>query len=156
MTNSNTNVYLQKQIESASRVEQVVMLYDGAIRFYLKAKQAIEQGKVEDRFNYNRRATDIITYLLDTLDVEQGGEVAERLSRIYTFILTRQMQIDLKNDTAAVDEIVGHLKALRKAWEDIARKGAAAASAEAAGQKPEGHSEEEKKADPKGPRSAIA
>ena len=132
------------------------MLYDGAIRFYLKAKQAIEQGDIEARFNYNCRATDIITYLLDTLDVEKGGEVAERLRRIYTFILTRQMQIDLKNDVTAVDEIVTHLKALRKSWEDIAKKGAAQAAAEAAGTQNSTQEDGEKKTDDKTRRSAIA
>ena len=106
MYQNQTANYLQKQIETANPAQRVVMLYDGAIKFYLKAKQAIEQNDIEARFNANKRATDIIAHLLSTLNLEQGGEVAERLYSIYMFIMKRQMDIDLKNDAAAADEIV--------------------------------------------------
>ena len=135
--------YLQKQIETASPAQRVVMLYDGAIKFYLKAKQAIEQGDIEARFNSNKRATDIIAHLLGTLDLEKGGDVANRLYSIYMFIMKRQMDIDLKNDAAAADEIVGYLKTLRKSWEEIASKGVERAQAEANGESVDPKSENE-------------
>lgn len=134
MYENQTANYLQKQIETASPAQRVVMLYDGAIKFYLKAKQAIEQKDIEARFNANKRATDIIVHLLGTLNLERGGDVAQRLYTIYMFIMKRQMDIDLKNDATAVDEIVGYLKTLRKSWEEIATKGADRAQAEANGE----------------------
>ncbi len=118
--------YWEQQILNASPAERVVLLYDGAIRFLLSAKQAIEAGDIQSRFNNNKRAGDIIMYLFETLDMEKGGEIAGNLSRIYQYMLNRLVQIDLKNDTEVIDEVVGQLRQLRESWVKIANGGASA------------------------------
>lgn len=119
--NDNVTVYLERQIQNASSVEQVVMMYDGAIRFYTKARYCMEQNDVEGRFNNASRAGNIMAYLLDILDLEKGGEVGIRLAKIYGHILKRHLDIDMKNDITAVDEIIGHLKTLRSSWEKVSK-----------------------------------
>lgn len=120
--------YLAKQIENASPAEQVVMLYDGAVRFLLRAKKAIEDNNVQERYNNNRRAGDIILYLMSILDHEAGGEVARNLERNYLYMSRRLMAVDLQNDVSAIDDVVARLKTLRISWEKIA-KGAGGQSA---------------------------
>ena len=122
MTDKNAAAkYLALQIQNATPAQQIVMMYDGAIKFLLKAKVCIETGDIEGRFNNNKRANDIITHLLDSLDMEKGGEIAERLSAIYMHLMARQLDLDMKNDPAIADDIIIHLRTLRKSWESVAR-----------------------------------
>lgn len=111
----DTQQYLRQQIEQASSVEQVLMLYDGAMRFLLQAKTAIEAGDIQARCNANRRAMEIVAYLIDLVNPETGGDVAKRLFGIYSGILKRMLEIDLRNDAAVCEELVQGFRALRTA-----------------------------------------
>jgi flagellar protein FliS len=113
--------YLEKQIMTATPAERIVLLYDGGIRFLMLAKKNIEEGDIQSRFNNNKRAGDIITYLMATLDKERGGEIAENLERLYVYMLHRLMDVDLKNDASAIDDVVGKLRTLRVSWEKISK-----------------------------------
>ena len=109
----NAQAYLQQQIEQADSFQQAMMLYDGAVRFLMQAKDAIGAGEIEARYNANRRAIDIVTYLLGLFDPATGGEVAKRMYGIHIGLLQRMAQIDFENDAAICDEVIGHLKTLR-------------------------------------------
>lgn len=113
--------YLERQIMNASPTERVVLCYDGAIRFLLRAKKAIEEKNIEARYVNNKKAGNVIGYLMDTLDMEKGGEVAKQLRYIYSRMTVRLMDVDIYNDTAAIDEVVGELRQLRASWEQISR-----------------------------------
>lgn len=111
----DTQQYLRQQIEQAGPVEQVLMLYDGAMRFLLQAKVAIEAGDIQARCNANRRAMEIVAYLIDLVNPETGGEVGKRLFGIYSTLLKRMLEIDLRNDPAVCDELVQAFRTLRSA-----------------------------------------
>lgn len=119
------NQYAQQQILNASPAQQLVMLYDGAIKFTLKAKEAIEAGDIAARHAANRRAMEIVAYLLEILDVTNGGEVAGRLFRIYGFMMRKLLDVDLRNDPRACDEVLEHLRTLRVSWAKLAQQEAA-------------------------------
>ncbi|MFZ2587072.1 MAG: flagellar export chaperone FliS [Alphaproteobacteria bacterium] len=113
--------YLAQQVNTASPAQQVVMMYDGAIKFCLKAKEAIEAGDIQARHNANKRAMEIVSYMLDILDLEKGGDVARRLQVVYSFMLRRLLEVDFRNDPRICDEVVGHLRTLRASWEKIGK-----------------------------------
>ncbi|MCP5405129.1 MAG: flagellar export chaperone FliS [Pseudomonadaceae bacterium] len=138
--------YQQQQIVNASAAEQVVMLYDGAIRFCNMAKEAIAAGDIQARHNSNKRAMEVVSYLLDILDHEKGGDVAKRLQMIYAFLLRRMLEVDFRNDPRICDEVVQHLQTLRASWHKIVQN----ERAKKAGSAPAGES------DTVAVRSAIA
>lgn len=105
--------YLRQQIEQAGPVEQVLMLYDGAMRFLLQAKAAIERHDIQARCNANQRAMEIMAYLLDMVNPETGGAAGKKLFGIYSSILKRMLQIDFENSAAVCDELVTNLRVLR-------------------------------------------
>lgn len=107
--------YLKQKIEQAGPIEQVLMLYDGAMKFLLQAKAAIERGDIEARCNANRRAMEIVAYLIDMVNPETGGEAAKKLFGIYSSMLRRMLQIDFANDARVCDELVAHIRSLRTA-----------------------------------------
>lgn len=113
--------YLERQVQNSSPAERVVLAYDGAIRFLMSARRAVEENNIEARFINNKKAADIIAYLMDTLDMEQGGEIAERLRRIYSYMLRRLVEVDIKNSVEPLDDVIGQLRQLRASWEKLSR-----------------------------------
>ncbi|MDD9912142.1 MAG: flagellar export chaperone FliS [Alphaproteobacteria bacterium] len=116
--------YLEKQIQNSSPAQQIVMLYDGVIKFTSQAQKAIDDGNIEARCNANRRAMEIVSYLLEILDVEKGEELGQRLNKIYAYVLQKMLQVDLNNSREATEEILLHMRTLRQAWLELAQQGA--------------------------------
>jgi len=98
--------YQEQQILNATPAERIVLLYNGAIKFLMQARQAIDENNIQERFNNNKRASDIIFYLQDTVDMEKGGEIAQNLYRIYGYMLRRLIDVDMKNDQEAIDDVI--------------------------------------------------
>tara|TARA_Y100001960_G_scaffold104309_1_gene112399 strand:+ start:477 stop:887 length:411 start_codon:yes stop_codon:yes gene_type:complete len=119
MSLSAAEHYRQQQILNASPAERVVLLYDGAIRFMMITRQAIEEKDIQKRYDNALKARNIVQHLLETLDMEKGGEIAQNLENIYNFLLRQFLEVD-KNSVEAVDEILKHLKILRESWAKIA------------------------------------
>jgi flagellar protein FliS len=100
--------------------QQIVLLYDGAIRRLTEAGIAIEAGRIEDRFHAVTKAFDILSALQACLDAERGGEIAPLLHRYYAHALTRMLQINQTNDPAICRELVAYLAPMRDSWAQIA------------------------------------
>jgi flagellar protein FliS len=81
----------------------------------MQAKEIAEKGQSISK------AIDIITNGLEaSLDMQVEGELAERLSALYEYMCARLLHAGIKNDRAALDEVVGLLTEIRSAWEEIA------------------------------------
>lgn len=106
--------------ETLSPQEIIVLLYEGAIRRLMEAKDAIAQRRIEERFHAVMKAHAIVSGLQGQLDFKAGGEVAETLDRFYAYILHRMLEINIKNDAAICDELIGHLKTMHASWAHIA------------------------------------
>lgn len=113
--------YKQRAIETASREEILLMLYDGAIRFLLIAKKGLEENNLEKFHNHLVKTQNIILEFMGSLDVEMGGETAKRLMGLYEYLHYRLVQANIKKDVAMVDEALGHLRDLKKTWEEAIR-----------------------------------
>ena len=82
MITNPTETYKNSQIETASPIELVLMLYDRAIVLLDKAKNEILEKKYEEKNTSLSKVTDIVCELLTTLDNDKGGEIATSLSRL--------------------------------------------------------------------------
>lgn len=114
------STYRQTQVQSRTPLELVVMLYDGALKFLNVTRQAIEQRDVAARRDATSRALAIISELQSTLNMSEGGEIAERLDALYTFITGRIIQAAQDNSVAPLDEAIRVLETLRESWLSIA------------------------------------
>ena len=103
------------------------MLYDGAIRFIGDARDAIARNDVRARTEATRRALDIVSELQNTLNVEDGGDIARELDRLYLYISTKLLDVT-RGDATAADEIHKLLCTLRDGFSQAAAPGAPAAS----------------------------
>ena len=108
--------YRRVESESRSPLELVVMLYDGALRFVDEARAAHARHDLRARGQAISKTLAIIGELQNTLDMEKGGAVAEQLDNLYTYINSRLIDVTLKQDVAACDEVHKLLTTLRDAW----------------------------------------
>ena len=114
--------YLQTQVQSRTPVELVVMLYDGAITFLGQARDAMAAGDLLAKRHALSRGLAIIQELQNMLNMEAGGEVAERLDGLYTYIQGRCYDANAQRDPAGLDESVRLLTPLRDAWAAVANQ----------------------------------
>lgn len=131
------NAYGQA-VETTPPAKQIVMLYDGILRQITVARDAIENGRVNDRFIAVQKATLIVEALQGCLDHEKGGEIAPQLDQIYTYIIFRLQAINIDNDPAICDELLERAGDLRGSWATLAETEAPTARQAAPGiQNPE-------------------
>lgn len=109
--------YKAQQIQTASPEEILILLYEGAIRFLVIARKAIEAGDIEKSHNNLIKAQRIITEFMFTLDMDIGGEAAKNLYSLYEYLHYRLVQANLKKDVTMVDEVLDHLRSLKDTWE---------------------------------------
>lgn len=110
--------YRQSAILTASPGRLVVMLYDGARRFLYQAAVAMAEGDPQLTHRKLRRAEDIIRYLRNTLDMEQG-QIAEQLEAIYRFSQRHLLRARAERDPQKIEQVSGLLAELREAWAQI-------------------------------------
>jgi len=107
---------------TASPAKLVSMLYDKVIVSLREAIAAIEAGEVEARWRANARAMEILSHMWSTLDVEKGGEIAKNLDSLFSFMLSRLPEIDLRNDPEPAREVIQLLQPLRESWHELAKR----------------------------------
>lgn len=118
-----TNPYAQYQnskILTASPAELTLMLYDGAIKFSNIAITAMEEKDIQKAHNNIIKVQRIINEFRATLD--RKYEVAQDFDNIYTYILQRLFEANIKKDPEIMQEVVGHLRTLRETWLEIMKK----------------------------------
>lgn len=114
--NGYVNQYLTNTVQSASPEQLMLMLYDGAIRFISLAVQAIENGVIDKRAYYINKTSAIVSEFAATLDYSMNQQLAEGLDALYSYMLKRMMEANLKNDTAPLIEVKQMLSELRATW----------------------------------------
>ena len=116
--------YGPEQVMAADPVRLVAMLYDKAVASLKAAVQAIHKDEIEVRWKNSHRAREIINHLFTTLDLEKGGEIASNLEALYAYMLQRLLDVDVKNDARAAEEVIELLEPLRASWSELARTSA--------------------------------
>ncbi|MCH7487203.1 MAG: flagellar export chaperone FliS [Proteobacteria bacterium] len=116
--------YGPEQVMAADPVTLVAMLYDKAVLSLKAAVQAIHKDEIEVRWKNSHRAREIINHLFMTLDLEKGGEIASNLEALYAYMLQRLLDVDLKNNARAAEEVIELLEPLRASWSELARTSA--------------------------------
>jgi flagellar protein FliS len=119
------DTYRRTNVHTRSPLELVVMLYDGALQSLGEARDAMARKDVGTRTTAISRALAILAELQGTLNMKEGGAIAEELDRLYAFAISRLVDVTTKRDASAIDEIVRVLTPLRDGWSQIAQQAAA-------------------------------
>lgn len=97
----------------------VVLLYDQALASLGAAIDAISKGEIEARCRATEEVAEVIHLLHQSLDMENGGVVAQNLDQIYTLIITQLPVLNLRNDAQIAHDLVQLLMPLRDSWAEL-------------------------------------
>ena len=127
--------YRATKVETAGSADLVVMLYQGAVRFIRQGLEALERGDAKAAHERLVRAQDIVVELTGSLNHEDGGEIARQLSGVYEYCFRQLVAANVKKDAAPAREVLGILRDLGTAWQEVAAR-QRQAQAERAGRPP--------------------
>ena len=111
--------YRSAGVETASPVQVVVQLYDGALKFLRQAEEAIARGDAKTRGAVLTKAHAVVSELQSTLDNKHAPDLCNELDRLYEFVLHRITQAALSDD-APLTPAINVLSQLRGAWAELA------------------------------------
>jgi len=112
--------YQGNQIEGAGPLGLVILSYDALNRALGRARLAIEAGDLSQEGEHTGRAVEALIELSTSLNMEEGGEVAARLSRLYEYMINRLMEKMCSGTSEAVDEVSTLSHTLREGWQALA------------------------------------
>lgn len=118
--NAYANVGLETGVVAASPHQLIVMLYEGA---ELAVRMAIKHMNEGDLAKKSAAITKASTIILEglraALDPLQGGDIAQQLDALYDYMNKRLMLAHINNQTAPLEEVLGLLRELHGAWQQI-------------------------------------
>jgi len=115
--------YGRLNIETAGRVDLIVMCYEKCIEMLRHAKAYLEGKEYEKKAVKMQKAIEVIHLLQSSLNFEQGGQIARNLDSIYNYAVRRLLDGDVKKDAGTYDEVIGIFSELKEGWEGVAKDG---------------------------------
>jgi flagellar secretion chaperone FliS len=114
--------YKKTSVETASKEQILLMLYQAAIKNCKKAIEAIEQKNLAKKGEFIGKMQDIIVELSNSLDFEVGGEVAKELASLYDYILYSSTQANIKIDKSHLEGCLRVLNTLYDGWTEAVKQ----------------------------------
>ena len=116
------NAYKKASVNTLDQNKLIIMLYDGAIKNANFAVQYMESGDIEKVNDSLIKTKNIVTELLATLNMEQGGEIAKNLKSLYSYMFSLLIEANMEKKSEPVLTVIDLLKELRGAWVQIKEK----------------------------------
>lgn len=116
----STSRYVENQILSADPMGLVRLLYQGAIDSLLQAASFFSEGKIQERSAAISKAMQIVVELQTSLNMDAGGEIAQRLAQLYAYIQERLVEANAEQKMPPLQEAIKLLNILYGGWEEAA------------------------------------
>lgn len=121
--NAYARVGVESGVMSADPHQLIVMLFDGAQAAIRAARIHMQAGNSAEKGRSISKALDIVNNgLAAALDREQGGDIAEQLGALYSYIARLLLTANLRNDEASLDEAERLLEDIASAWREIGQQ----------------------------------
>jgi flagellar protein FliS len=108
--------YKKTSVQTASKEQILLMLYQAAIKNCKKAIDAIETKDVAKKGEFIGKLQDIVIELNNSLDFEVGGDIAKELSSLYDYILYSSTQANIKISAEPLQGCLNVLNTLYDGW----------------------------------------
>ena len=109
--------YANSKIMTATPAELTLMRYDGAIKFTNIAIAGIEEIDIEKAHTNIVKVERIIQEFQITLDHKY--ETAKDFDNVYSYLLQRLLEANLKKDKEILEEVLKHLRTMRDTWKEV-------------------------------------
>jgi flagellar protein FliS len=115
MNISGYNQYRQNSILTAQPEELTLMLYNGLVKFIMKAQYSISVNNLQGAHDNIVKSQDIILEFISTLD--KSYEVSTSLLLLYDYMYRRLVEANIQKSAEILDEVLDLSKQLRDTWE---------------------------------------
>lgn len=120
MANNAAKAYGNNKINTASQAELTLMLYEGAVKFANRAKDALEVNDYETVNTNIQKCRNIIVELLSTLNHKYS--VAKDFETLYNYIFALLTEANMKKDMESLEKALVELRDIRDIWKEIMTK----------------------------------
>ena len=120
----NNKKFLKNMVESASPLQLIVLLYDGAIQWLQMARKEVEKNSEKKppnwtEFSHNIDMTlKIFTHLQESLNHENSEELSEQLFSLYEFVKNLVIKINAYKREEDIDDAIDIIRNLKKSWQE--------------------------------------
>jgi flagellar secretion chaperone FliS len=97
----------------------ILMLMNSAVERLTTARGCIERRETVQKAKLLHSCVRILGELRGTLNVTEGGAIAENLSDLYDYMSRRLLRANVENNVACINEVLSLLGEIRSAWAAI-------------------------------------
>jgi flagellar secretion chaperone FliS len=108
--------YQEQAVNTMSRGEQIVVLYDEVIKNLKYASMLIGKGDTQTAQKCMKKCRNILNYLVVVLD--EKYDISKRLKAIYSYMIGQIVITEATGDASRIDAIIPKLAELREAWSE--------------------------------------
>lgn len=110
---SQTASYREMEIHAATPEKLLTIVLDQLVIQLDRARLAMERQDIELRVVSLRRARNLVTELLTTLDFDKGGALADQLADLYVYMLYELVDVGSRGDLRVMGKLVNIARSLR-------------------------------------------
>ena len=116
------NAYKKASVNTLDQTKLIIMLYDGAIKNASFAVEHMKSGQIEKVHDCLIKTKNIVPELMATLNMDRGGDIANNLQSLYSYMFSQLIEANMNKKTEPVVVVIDLLKELRAAWTQINSK----------------------------------
>lgn len=117
--NAYQQISLDARAASANPHEMVRMLLDGLLEELDRTSGFMERKSFEDKGKSINKCLNIVHGLDSMLDMENGGEIAISLNRLYDYCSRQLVTASVQNSTEELQPVIKVITDVRTGWENL-------------------------------------
>lgn len=117
--NQYQRVDVESRVAASSPHSLISMLLDGVLKRIAIAAGATERGDVAGKGNSISSAIRIIDSLRAALDHTRGGQIADNLEALYSYMEKRLAEANRKSDTEILAEVSNLISEIKEGWDNM-------------------------------------
>src|SRR5271165_807496 len=111
--------YRRSAIEGASPIGLMIALFDTLVGDLRRAVLALRKNDIETRCRELNHATLVLGQLNEWVDLENGGESAQTLSRFYAYLRAKMMEAAVTKSAMLLETQIDMILHVRSAWQKL-------------------------------------
>ena len=111
--------YRKSAIEGASTIGLMIVLFDTLAGDLRRAAVALHNNDIQTRCNELNHATLVLGQLESWVDLKNGGESAQTLSRFYAYLRAKMMEAAGSKSAALLETQIEMILHVRSAWQQL-------------------------------------
>ncbi|KAA5972797.1 flagellar protein FliS [Pantoea sp. ICBG 1758] len=120
-TQAYAKIGVESAVMSATQPQLLTLLFDGAISAVVRARLFMQEGNIAGKGSAISKAINIIEAgLKQGLDEASGDELTLNLIGLYSYMVRRLVEANIRNDVPALEEVETLLRNIADAWKEVA------------------------------------